>query len=153
MERSRSCHLAKTPDVTKIDPISPANELRAMNELKKAAVEIQKSFDTTLAEDLKIMEDPEKKLTMNARACLVMRRGEKEILQAFVDLVDHLNAIKDLDYRGAHKYFIKNVKKNGKEPTIEWRTERYFEEFWFPLMQGKVDAIKALEEMNNSLGE
>jgi len=145
--------LSKMPEITKVDPISPANELRAMIELKKAANEIIASFDTTLAEDNKTLDDSEKKLTMNQRNCIVMRRGEKEILNAYVDLVDHLIAIKDLDLRGAQKYYAKNVKKSAKEPSIEWRMERYFEEFWFPLMQGKIDQIKALEEMNNSLGE
>jgi len=90
---------------------------------------------------------------MNQRFCLVMRRGEKEVLHAYVEIADHLNAMKDLDLRGAQKYYAKNIKKSAKEPTIEWRMERYFEEFWFPLMQGKIDAIKGLEEMNNSLGE
>jgi len=145
--------LNKTPDVTKIDPISPANELRAMNELKQGCLEILKIFDSTLAEDNKLLEDPEKKLTMNQRFIIVMRRGEKEVLNAYVELVDHLNAMKDLDFRAQNKYYSKHIKKSAKEPTIEWRTERYFEEFWFPLLQGKLDAIKGLEEMNNSLGE
>jgi len=144
---------AKAQDLQKIDPISVANELRAMNELQKGARKILAGFDTTLEEDNKLLEDPDKKLTMNMRCCVVMRRGEKEILNAYVTLVDHLNAIKDLDLRGAQRYYAKNIKKSAKEPAIDWRMERYFEEFWFPLMQGKIDQIRQLEEMNNSLGE
>jgi len=48
------------------------------------------------------------------------------------------------------KYVAQHIKGKGREPTIDWRTEKYFEEFWVPLMQGK--KIE-LEEMNNSLGE
>jgi len=147
--------ISKMPDITKIDPISHQNELRVMQALKKAAMDILKQFDTSLEEDNKLLADPgeNKKLTLNFRNCVVMRRGEKEILHAYINLADHLTAIKDLDLRGAQRYYAKNVKKGGKEPTIEWRMERYFEEFWFPLMQGKIDQIKQLEEMNNSLGE
>jgi len=145
--------VTKTPDVLKIDPISAANELRVMNEVKKAAVEILAGFDTSLEDDNSMLNDPDKKLTMNMRNCLIMRRGEKEILNAYLQLTDHLNAIKDMDLRGAQRYYAKNVKKSAKEPTVDWRMERYFEEFWFPLMQGKIDQIRQLEEMNNSLGE
>jgi histone-lysine N-methyltransferase SETD3 len=141
------------PENQKIDPISPANELRVMNQVSIAAQEILKTFDTTLEEDNKLLEDPDKKLTMNIRNCVVMRRGEKEILNAYLQLAEYLNAMKDMDFRGAQKYFRDNIKKGAKEPTIGWRMERYFEEFWFPLMQGKIDQINKLEEMNNSLGE
>jgi len=141
------------PNDQKIPPISPANELRVMTEVKTAALQVLEGFDTSLEEDNKMLDDPDKKLTMNMRNCLIMRRGEKEILHAYLQLADHLIAIKDLDLRGAQRYYAKNVKKGGKEPTVEWRMERYFEEFWFPLMQNKIDQITKLEEMNNSLGE
>jgi len=140
-------------DLVKIDPINPANELKAMNELALGAKRIIAEFDSSLAEDNKTLEDPEKKLTMNQRFCLVMRRGEKEILNAYVTLVHHLNEMKDFDYRASQRYYTKNIKVNAREPTIEWRMERYFEEFWFPLLQGKIEDIRKLEEMNNSLGE
>jgi len=145
--------LTKLPDVVKIDPINVKNELLAMVELQKACKETLASFDTSLDEDNKLLEDPEKKLTMNLRTCIVMRRGEKEVLAAWVATVDHLKNMKDMDLRGAQRYYAKNIKMNAREPTIEWRMERYFEEFWFPLMQNKIEAIRQLEEMNNSLGE
>jgi len=112
-----------------------------------------RKFDTSLDEDNKTLDDPDKKLTMNMRNCLIVRRGEKEILNAYLAVIDHLNAMKDMDARASQRYYSKNIKRGAKEPTIDWRLERYFEEFWFPLMQGKIDQIKQLEEMNNSLGE
>jgi len=44
----------------------------------------------------------------------------------------------------------KHIKGRGREPTIEWRREKYFEELWIPLLTGKKVEV---EEMNNSLGE
>jgi len=87
---------------------------------------------------------------MNQRNCVVMRRGEKEILHAYVELAKHLAAVEGQDVKKVQKYVAQHIKGRGREPTIEWRTEKYFEEFWIPLMQGK--KIE-LEEMNNSLGE
>jgi len=147
--------LSKLQEVAKIDPLNVRNELAAMNDLQKAAKEVLASFDSSLEADNKLLEDPDEmaKLTMNLRCCVVMRRGEKEILDAYVRLGDHLNAVKELDLRGAQRYYAKNIKKNAREPTVDWRMERYFEEFWFPLLQGKIDQIKGLEEMNNSLGD
>jgi len=145
--------LKQIPDVLKVDPISAANELRVMNAVKVAALEILSKFDTSLEADNKTLDDPEKKLTMNMRNCLIVRRGEKEILNAYLTLIEHLNAMKDMDVRATQRYYTKHIKRGAKEPTIDWRLERYFEEFWIPLMQGKIDQIKQLEEMNNSLGE
>jgi len=145
--------LAKLGEITKIDPINVRNEFQAMKDLKKGCEEIMATFDTTLAEDNKMLNDGDSKLTMNVRCCVIMRRGEKEILQAYIDLVKHLEEIHDKDYNTAMKYYKRVVKGNAKEPSIEWRMERYFEEFWFPLVNGDIEKIRGLEEMNNSLGD
>lgn len=131
-----------------IDPVSPANEYKVMEHVAKACMEVLSGFDTTIEKDRALMSDPD--LTMNMRACVVMRLGEKEILQAYIDLFHHLKNVRDLDVRDVQKYVAKNIKGKGKEPTIEWRMEMYFQEWWIPLLQGK---MLELEEMNNSLGE
>jgi len=128
--------LTKIQDVTIIDPINIANEHRVMQAVSKASEEILKQFDTSLAEDNKLLED-EKGLTMNQRACVIMRRGEKEVLNAYVDLAKHLAAIEGQDIKKVQKYVAQHIKGRGREPTIEWRMEKYFEEYWIPFMQGK----------------
>jgi len=114
-----------------------------------ACEDILKTFDTTLESDNKLLES-DKGLTMNQRNCVVMRRGEKEILNAYVDLAKHIQKVENYDAKKLNKYLAKHIKGRGREPTIEWRLEKYFEELWIPLLTGK--KIE-LEEMNNSLGE
>jgi len=141
--------LAKLQDVTIIDPINIQNEARVMQVLAQQAEEVLKTFDTSLDEDNKLLED-DKSLTMNQRNCVVMRRGEKEILNAYLDLNRHLQKVVNYDVKKLNKYLAKHVKGRGREPTIEWRREKYFEELWIPLLTGKKVEV---EEMNNSLGE
>jgi len=141
--------LTKLQDVTIIDPINIHNEARVMQVVAAASEETLKTFDTTLDEDNKLLES-DKGLTMNQRNCVVMRRGEKEILQAYVDLAKHISKVENYDAKKLNKYLAKHIKGRGREPTIEWRLEKYFEELWIPLLTGK--KIE-LEEMNNSLGE
>jgi len=146
--------MAKKPDVTIIDPINIHNEARVMAAIGKAAEDTLETFDTSLAEDNKLLETGKdlsgKDLTMNIRNCVVMRRGEKEILHAYIELNKHLQKVEHYDVKKLGKYLAKEVKGRGTEPSIEWRMEKYFEELWIPLLTGK--KIE-LEEMNNSLGE
>jgi len=141
--------LKKQQDYTIIDPINPSNELKVMAMIAKAAEETLKGFDTSLEEDNKLLNSG-KDLTMNLRNCVVMRRGEKEILHAYIDLNNHLQKPECQDAKRIGKYLAKHIKGRGPEPSIDWRMEKYFEEFWVPLLNGK--KIE-LEEMNNSLGE
>lgn len=140
--------IAKQSDFTFVDPISIANEYLVMQEIARQANIMIAGFPTTLDEDNKLLADG--KLTMNVRNCVLMRRGEKEVLHAYVDLAKTLDDVKDMDLRTLRKYLNKNVKSRGREPTIPWRKEMYFEELWIPLLTG---VKKELEEMNNSLGE
>jgi len=141
--------LTKLQDVTIIDPINIHNEARVMQVVAQACQDTLKIFDTTLEEDNGLL-DSDKALTMNQRNCVVMRRGEKEILNAYVNLDKHIQKIENYDAKKLNKYLAKHIKGRGREPTIEWRLEKYFEELWIPLLTGK--KIE-LEEMNNSLGE
>lgn len=140
--------LTKKQDVTIVDPINIQNEARVMAMIGKAAEETLKGFDTSLEDDNKSLEAGS--LTMNIRNCVVMRRGEKEILHAYIALNNHLSKVKDYDVKKLQKYLAKHIKGRGPEPSIDWRMEKYFEELWVPLLTGK--KIE-LEEMNNSLGE
>jgi len=132
----------------KIDPVSIRNECAILQVVAKACEETLKGFDTTLEEDYKLLEDPDKKLTMNLRNCLIMRRGEKEILHGYIDLAKHVKAVEQKNLRQLKKYLDKHVIGRGKKPSIAWRMEMFFEELWIPLLTG---TKKELEEMNNSL--
>lgn len=134
--------------VEKIEPINIHNELRVMNEVARVAQQVLAGFPTTLKEDNALLE--EGKLTMNVRNCVLMRRGEKEVLHAYIDLAKRLNEVIDFDLRRLKKYVSKKVNGRGRMPSFEWRLEMYFEEHWIPFLTGK---RPELEEMNNSLGE
>jgi len=142
--------LQKLPSVEKFDPLNVHNEAKAVHAVAEAAQVVLKGFPTSLADDNKMLLDGDRKLTMNIRNCLIMRRGEKEVLHAWIDLSERLKEVENYDVRKLKKYLMKEVTGRGKEPSFAWRLEMYFEELWIPLLQG---TKKELEEMNNSLEE
>jgi len=140
--------LSKLASVEKIDPVSIRNECAVLQVVAKASEETLKGFDTSLEEDLKLLDDVDKKLTINQRNCIIMRKGEKEILHAYIELAKHVKVVENFNVRQLKKYMDKNITAQGKKPSIAWRTEMFFEELWIPLLTG---VKKELEEMNNSL--
>jgi histone-lysine N-methyltransferase SETD3 len=138
--------LTKLDSLEKIDPISIQNEALVMTAIAEKARETLAGFPTTLEEDNRILA--EEKLTMNVRACVLMRRGEREVLQAYIDLDQTIQTVKDMDLRQLKKYLSRHVNNKGPEPTFAWRKEMYFDELWIPLLTG---VKRELEEMNNSL--
>jgi len=76
------------------------------------------------------------------------KKGEKEILHAYVDLAKHVKEVENKNLRQLKKYLDKEVIGRGKKPSIAWRMEIFFEDIWIPLLTG---VKKDLEEMNNSL--
>ena len=106
-----------------IDPFSPANEFKVMEHVAAACAETLAGFDTSVEEDRKLLKEQGGDLTMNIRAAVVMRLGEKEVLQAYIDLFEHLKDVRDLEVRDVQKYVSKHIKGKGKEPTIAWRME------------------------------
>jgi len=129
-------------------PVSARNETEVIKTVAEMAKHSLSLFSTSLADDNKMLADPEKKLTMNIRNCLLMRRGEKEVLQAYVDLAEHVSKVSQMDLKEAQKYIAKNIKGIGREPSIEWRMENFFEDIWLPMLTGKKVEI---QEMDNSL--
>lgn len=65
-------------------PPGPRNEENALRMLAEACIRALGAFDTTLAEDDALLEGPAK--TGNARTCILVRRGEKRVLHAFLEL-------------------------------------------------------------------
>jgi len=140
--------LIKATSLIKIDPISIRNEAAAMRLVAKEAENVLNGFDTSLEEDNKLLAS--ENLTMNIRNCVLMRRGEKEILHAYIDLAERINQVEHYDLKTLEEYLQAEVYGKGPKASIEWRREMYFRELWIPLLTGvKLE----LEEMNNSLGE
>jgi len=140
--------LAKLKSLEKIDPISIKNEYKVMKAIAAQARQVLQGFSTTLDEDNEKLQSQE--LTMNVRNCVLMRRGEKEVLHAYIDLEKTLDDVIEFDNRSLRKYLSRHVFNKGSEPSFAWRKEMYFDELWVPLLNG---VKKELEEMNNSLGE
>lgn len=70
-----------------IDPISIRNEIEALDAIGQNAAIALKWFDSTIEEDNKALSNWKATgLNNNIRNAFVMRRGEKEVLQHFVEL-------------------------------------------------------------------
>lgn len=140
--------LANQPDLEKVDPISTRSEVACLEEVARVAKKLLRTFTTTLDEDAEILKDKDKKLTMNIRNCVIMRRGEKEVLHAYIFLAKQARKALDMDIRQFKKFHSAQHKSRGHAPGFAWRLCNYFEDIWIPLLTG---VKKELEEMNNSL--
>ncbi len=72
--------------VEDLEPLSLRNETHVLQMLQLTARGILANFDTSLEEDTTLLQDPT--LTSNQRNCVVVRRGEKQVLQHYIDLAD-----------------------------------------------------------------
>jgi histone-lysine N-methyltransferase SETD3 len=84
-----------------IEPISVQNEIKCLTHLATECKRQLTKFDTSYEDDVKLIESGELQMYSNERNCVVMRCGEKRVLQGFVDLaakcIPYLNmAWKDL---------------------------------------------------------
>lgn len=68
-----------------IPSISIHNELAALQLVRDASFLVLSGFETTESEDTALLE---KDLSMNIRNAVLMRRGEKQVCQSFIDLAD-----------------------------------------------------------------
>jgi len=125
-----------------VDAITQRNENAVLQELAKQALATLAGFTTTLEQDVKLLADADRKLTMNLRNCILMRRGEKEVLHAYVDLAEKSAMFYKLPWRDFRKWFNKDIKGKGRPPSFAWRLERYLEEVWFPLFTGEKVELK-----------
>jgi len=128
-----------------VPPLNVRNEARVLRIVATACEQALTKYDTTIQEDNKFLEVPK---SLNHRNSLLMRRGEKEVLEAYIDLARHINTVENFTLVQLHGYLEKNIPVNSKQGTIEWRREKFFEELWVPLVTG---IKKKLEEWNNSL--
>jgi len=73
-------------NVKELEPISLRNEMDTLQAFAEEAKRVLGTFDCSLEDDNILLADPLKKLSMNIRNCILMRRGEKEVLHHYIDL-------------------------------------------------------------------
>lgn len=94
--------LDQQQDGVKIDALSVRNETLVLQELKMRAETALSKFCSTIAEDEKLKDDHKNyPMYSNIRNCIIMRWGEKKVLQFFVDLADQCLPLLQLSARDA----------------------------------------------------
>jgi histone-lysine N-methyltransferase SETD3 len=71
-----------------IEPITRRNEIAVLLSIKKACLMSLSGYPDSLEHDKKLLESGTLPLYSNVRNCVVMRKGEKEVLDWFVKLAD-----------------------------------------------------------------
>jgi len=129
-------------EIKTLKALSPRNEAAVLAHIGEEAARTLRGFRTTLQQDNELLEDKKNALTMNIRNCVVMRRGEKEVLTAYINLAPMAQnwartGVKDTDFKALKKDFVKDIQNRGHEPSFEWRLENYVKETWYPLFTGQ----------------
>mmetsp|Transcript_13974 Transcript_13974/g.20442 ORF Transcript_13974/g.20442 Transcript_13974/m.20442 type:complete len:576 (+) Transcript_13974:330-2057(+) len=91
----------------KLGPISPENEQKVLLHVKKLSEEGLKRYPNSLEEDKQILLEPS--LTENNVNCVLMRMGEKEILDWFVNLAETCLPLFEMNKKDAKKAAKGNV--------------------------------------------
>jgi histone-lysine N-methyltransferase SETD3 len=94
-----------------IDPISCRNEIAVLKHIEQSAKEILAGFDTTLEQDnelLKINKFPDS----NYRNCIVMRRGEKQVLHWYIELAHKCIPLLQSQWKDVKKMTAKSYQSN-----------------------------------------
>ena len=96
---------------SKVPPLNLKNEKKVMQKFRMMAIEALARYSTTLDQDREILKTD---LTENQRNCTLMRVGEKEILNYFLDFSDTVLSLIDLPL----KELKKSVKGNKYDEYI-----------------------------------
>jgi len=84
--------------VDEIEPLSIRNEMATLRALSTAAVNEMKGFDTTIEDDTKLLRDPTQTFSFNIRNCIILRRGEKEVLKYYLEMAQHCMPILEMKW-------------------------------------------------------
>jgi len=79
---------------------------------------------------------------MNIRNCVIMRRGEKQVLCAYIRLAHELEGCADMRFPEFRRHWQKTWKGKGKNPDIDSRADQYITEVWVPLWTGEKKEIR-----------
>jgi histone-lysine N-methyltransferase SETD3 len=96
-----------------VGPISLRNEKKVLQDLRKASADMYGGFPETLEHDNKMLEGNELVMYSNLRNCVVMRRGEKQVLRWFMDLADKALPLLDLPWKDLKRTAAKGQAKPG----------------------------------------
>jgi len=112
-----------------IGPINIRNEKKALQDIHKAASEMYNAFPAgeTLEHDNKLLASGELK-DSNIRNCVVMRRGEKQVLRWFIDLAEKALPLLDMPWKD-----LKRTAAKSSKGTFE----HYVNSVVVPLVKGK----------------
>ena len=85
--------------------MSVHNEVKTLSRLKEKSLTSLASYPNTLEEDNELLaKDAEKQhLTFNQRNCVLFRKGEKEILNWFIELANYCIKILGMKWKEAKK--------------------------------------------------
>jgi histone-lysine N-methyltransferase SETD3 len=94
-----------------IGPISIRNEKKVLEDIRKASTDAYNAFSDSLEHDNKMLAEEIK--DWNIRNCVVMRRGEKQVLRWFIDLADKALPLLDMPWKDLKRTAAKNQGSKG----------------------------------------
>jgi len=103
-----------------IEPVSIPNEVQVLKAISESAERMLTLFDSTLEDDNKLCKqdreekDPKKKLNMNFRNCLMMRRGEKEVLHFYIEMAKECIPLLQMPWKDLKRHAAKCYSGKGK---------------------------------------
>ncbi len=117
-----------------MDVISPTNEIAVLTALREAAAHSLSLFTTTMEEDNALLaacdsSNPapsvgstayEMKRDSNLRNCVVVRRGEKQVLHWYIDLADRCIPLLKLSYGSLGRHACYHEVAKGLTPADEY---------------------------------
>jgi len=98
-----------------IEPISIPNEILVLKAIAAACESQLKLFESTLEEDTKILKDTAtKKMPYNLKACLLMRRGEKEVYHFYIDMAKECIPFLEMPWKDLKRHAAKCYSGKGR---------------------------------------
>jgi histone-lysine N-methyltransferase SETD3 len=90
------------------------NEKRCLNKIMEKFLDILSKYSTSVEEDKELLKNPN--LSFNIRNCIIMRMGEKEILEYFISFSKYvLNYLNKIPNKQPNIIFDKFIQENYKQ--------------------------------------
>jgi len=103
--------------VESMDPVSIPNETKVLEAISNSSAEELQKFDCSIDEDTRLLESKDEKLTKNIRNCIIMRRGEKEVLEYFILMAPTLIPLLNMHWEKLKKIVPKLTPQQRKYET------------------------------------
>jgi histone-lysine N-methyltransferase SETD3 len=95
-----------------IEPISCRNEIEVLKHIQSAAREVLAEFETSLDEDNALLKE-NKFPDSNYRNCVVMRRGEKQVLHWYLTVADKCIPLLQSQWKDVKRNTAKSYQSNS----------------------------------------